>query len=67
VDFDKKIKVNFKTVLKDLAKGLNKIKNQSILLNTIKLLQYKGNEEIIEILESYKKKPYSTKDIVDSF
>ncbi|CAI2380891.1 unnamed protein product [Moneuplotes crassus] len=66
-DFDRTLKVNFKAVLKDLAKGLDMIKFQRVVIRTIDLLQIKGDEEIAGILESYLHKADEKREVIEVF
>ncbi|CAI2380410.1 unnamed protein product [Moneuplotes crassus] len=66
-DFDRTLKVNFKSVLKDIAKGLNLIKFQRAVIKTLDLLRVKGTEEIAGILESHLKKPGGKRDLSEVF
>ena len=66
-DFDRKIRVNFKSVLKDLARGLNKIRYQIVLIQTIELLQLKGCQSIVSILEGHLRRSGAAKKLVDVF
>jgi hypothetical protein len=52
-DVDKKNKVNFKTVLKELAINLDKIKYQSVLIQVIELIQFKGDNSLVEELKKH--------------
>ena len=62
-DFDRTLKINFKAVLKDLAKGLNMIKFQRVVIRTLDLLQIKGDEEIAGILEAYLHKAVEKREV----
>lgn len=52
-DVDKKNKVNFKTVLKEIAWNLDKIKYQSVLIQVIELLQFKGDASLVDELKKH--------------
>jgi hypothetical protein len=69
-DVDKNNKVNFHSVLKDLAKNLHKIKHQTVLNKVIELLQFKGDDTLLKYLMKYLSesfRPFSLQDAFISF
>ena len=66
-DIDKQNNVNYKTVIIELSKSLNKIKFQSVLIKVLDLLQWKGDELTIHHLRRFIAAVHNPKNTLDAF
>lgn len=66
-DIDQKNNVNYRSVITELSKNLNKIKYQSVLIKVLDLLQEKGDESVIHHLRRFTATVHNPKNTLDAF